>query len=614
MRILLLTQWFDPEPTFKGLLFAKELQRRGHSVRVLTGFPNYPGGTVYPGYRVRPFQRETIEGIEVLRVALYPSHDSSSFHRVLNYVSFAVTSSLAALGIRRPDVVYVYHPPATIGVPALVLKRLRGVPLVYDVQDLWPETLAATGMLDNQLALSVVGRWMRTLYRASAKVVALSPGFRDAIVARGVPSDKVIVIRNWADEVQIRPVRPSQERANELGFDGRFTVVFAGTMGRAQGLETVLDAAELLLPVPEVQFLLVGGGILSADLRAEAMRRRLTNVSFGDRRPLNEIGELLALADALLVHLKDDPLFSITIPSKTQAYLLAGRPLLMGVRGDAADLVEQAGAGIPFEPEDGEQLAAAVERLRAMSPADRKRMALSGVEYYRAELSLERGVGAFERAFEDAVLSKPRFSAVKRALEVVLSGFTGVALAVPMLIVAWAVRSRLGSPALFRQTRPGRDGKPFDMVKFRTMTDARDESGALLPDRERLTPFGAALRRSSLDELPTLWNVVRGEMSLVGPRPLLMRYTEFFSREERRRLLVRPGLTGWAQVNGRNSASWDERLAMDVWYVRNRGFRVDVKIVMQTIGRVLTRSGAVADPESVMQNLDDERRGKAEAP
>lgn len=613
MRILLLTQWFDPEPTFKGLLFAKELQRRGHSVRVLTGFPNFPGGSVYPGYRVRPFKREVVEGIDVLRVGLYPSHDDSPVHRIMNYGSFAATASLAALGIRRPEVAYVYHPPATIGVPALVLRRLRGVPLVYDVQDLWPETLAATGMVGNRRVLSLVGRWMSALYRASARVVALSPGFRDAILARGVPSDKVVVIRNWADEARIAPFRPSADRARELGFDGRFTVVFAGTMGRAQGLETVLDAAGSMLEKRDVQFIFVGGGVRASELRAEATRRGLTNVRFLAGRPIDEMGEILASADALLVHLKDDPLFAITIPSKTQAYLLAGRPILMGVRGDAATMLEEAGAGISFDPEDCRQLAAAVERLRAMSSADRDRMAASGEAFYRAELALERGAEAFEKTFEDAVLSAPRYSALKRVLDFVGAGFAVGILAVPMLFIALVVRARLGSPALFRQTRPGRDDKPFNLVKFRTMTDARDGEGNLLPDRERLTPFGAALRRSSLDELPTLWNILRGDMSLVGPRPLLTRYTEFFSPEERRRLLVRPGLTGWAQVNGRNSASWDERLAMDVWYVRNRRLLLDLRILIQTIGRVATRSGAIADPESVMQNFDDERRERGAA-
>lgn len=613
MRILLLTQWFDPEPTFKGLLFAKELQRLGHDVTVLTGFPNYPGGRVYEGYRVKPITKEVVEGIPVTRVALYPSHDGSGLRRALNYVSFAATSSLAALGIRRPDVAYVYHPPATVGSAALVLKRLRGVPFVYDVQDLWPQTLAATGMVGNKRVLGLVGAWMRSIYRSAAFVVTLSQGMRDAIVAEGTPPAKVHVIRNWADEAQLTPVRPSVERAKELGFEGRFSVVFAGTIGKAQGLETVLDAAELLRDVPDVEFVIVGGGIAASGLRVAAQERSLTNVRFLDRRPLSEIGEVLALADALLVHLKDDPLFAFTIPSKTQAYLLAGRPILMGVRGDAAGLVEEAGAGLSFEPENPAQLAAAVVDLKSKTVAEREAMGKAGAEYYAANLSLATGASAFERVLARAALTKPRYGAIKRIADVILAAGAGIVVALPVAVLALVVRLRLGSPVLFRQTRPGIHGQPFEMVKFRTMVDARDKDGRELPDRDRLTPFGAALRRSSLDELPTLWNILRGDMSVVGPRPLLMRYTQFFTEEERLRLLVRPGLTGWAQVNGRNTASWDERLAMDVWYVRHFGAALDVKIIAQTFGRVVKRSGAIADPESIMQNLDDERRDRGAA-
>jgi len=607
MRILILSQWFDPEPTFKGLLFAKELQRRGHDVRVLTGFPNYPGGKVYDGYRVRPATRETIEGIDVLRVALYPSHDDSGLRRGLNYLSFAASASVAALFVKKPDVAYVYHPPATIGLPAVVLKWLRGVPFVYDVQDLWPETLAATGMVHHGVVLRAVARWMRHIYRASSRVVALSEGFKDAIAARGVPGGKVEVIHNWSDEAQLDVRRPEVQRSRNLGFDDRFTVVFAGTLGPAQGLTTLLDAAEQLRGHPDVHVVIVGGGIEAARLEEEIVRRQLPNVTLLPRRPMREIGEILALADALLVHLKDDPLFAITIPSKTQAYLRAGRPVLMGVRGDAAQLVREADAGITFTPGRPDELADAVLTLKAMSPAERNRLAANGAAYYQERLSLDAGTSRFERVFEAAALAKPRTDAAKRALDVALGSVALVVAAPVLAVVAVLVRRNLGRPALFRQTRPGRYAEPFTILKFRTMTDTRDGQGNLLPDRGRLTTFGALLRRTSLDEFPELWNVVRGNMSLVGPRPLLERYTDYYTEEERLRFEVRPGITGWAQVNGRNTVSWDSRLGMDTWYVRNRSFTLDVRILARTVWDALRGSGVVVDPESVMQNLDDER-------
>ncbi len=175
------------------------------------------------------------------------------------------------------------------------------------------------------------------------------------------------------------------------------------------------------------------------------------------------------------------------------------------------------------------------------------------------------------------------------------------------MIIAMLVRMKLGGPVLFTQVRPGRHGRPFKLVKFRTMTDARDASGALRPDRERLPPFGRWLRSSSLDELPEFWNVLRGEMSLVGPRPLLLEYIPLYSAEQARRHDVRPGITGWAQVNGRNAISWDERFTLDVWYVDHHGWVLDVKILFATVALVLQRHGISAPGEVTMSKFTGPR-------
>lgn len=193
---------------------------------------------------------------------------------------------------------------------------------------------------------------------------------------------------------------------------------------------------------------------------------------------------------------------------------------------------------------------------------------------------------------------------MKRLFDIVISSFA-LALLSPLLgVLSFLIRRRLGSPILFRQVRPGKDGKPFEMLKFRTMTDARGADGALLPDADRLTPFGRFLRSTSLDELPELWNVLKGDMSLVGPRPLLMEYLPLYSPEQARRHEVRPGVTGWAQVNGRNALSWEEKFALDIWYVDNRSFRLDLRIIVMTIGKVLKRSGIAADGEATMPRFN----------
>ena len=196
---------------------------------------------------------------------------------------------------------------------------------------------------------------------------------------------------------------------------------------------------------------------------------------------------------------------------------------------------------------------------------------------------------------------------IKRTIDVVVAVTVLVASAPVLGCIALLIRWKMGSPVLFRQQRPGLDERPFLLYKFRTMNDARDSQGELLPDADRLTPLGALLRRSSLDELPQLWNVLRGDMSLVGPRPMRWDYLPYFTDRERRRHQVRPGITGWAQIHGRNEASWDERFANDVWYVENWSLYLDCRILMRTIWQVLCGQGVVVDAHSIMKNFDDER-------
>ncbi|KJK21041.1 sugar transferase [Burkholderiaceae bacterium 16] len=189
---------------------------------------------------------------------------------------------------------------------------------------------------------------------------------------------------------------------------------------------------------------------------------------------------------------------------------------------------------------------------------------------------------------------------MKRLFDIVLAVAALLVLGVPLLFLIWQVRRKLGSPVFFRQTRPGLHGKPFEMVKFRTMTDARGPGGQLLSDAERLTPFGRFLRATSLDELPELWNVLKGDMSLVGPRPLLMDYLPLYTPEQARRHEVRPGITGWAQINGRNALSWEQKFVLDTWYVDHRTFWLDLKILALTVKKVLVRDGISAAGEATM--------------
>lgn len=199
---------------------------------------------------------------------------------------------------------------------------------------------------------------------------------------------------------------------------------------------------------------------------------------------------------------------------------------------------------------------------------------------------------------------------LKRFIDIIASAIALILLSPVMAFVAWKISKKLGSPVLFRQVRPGLNGKPFTMIKFRTMRDAVDKDGNPLPDSERMTPFGNFLRSSSLDELPELWNVLKGDMSLVGPRPLLMDYLPLYNVEQYRRHEVRPGVTGWAQINGRNAISWEDKFKLDVWYVNNRSLWLDIKILFLTVKKVFIRDGISAEGEATMSRFTGSQQNK----
>ncbi|ANU37669.1 glycosyltransferase family 4 protein [Vibrio scophthalmi] len=400
MKILLLTQWFEPEPTFKGLLFAQALRDQGHEVEVLTGFPNYPGGKVYDGYKISLYQKEVIGGITIHRAPLYPSHDSSAVKRIFNYVSFAVGSFLVGLlKTRNIDMIYSYHPPLTTSISALLLGFFKRVPFVIDVQDLWPDTLSATGMVNNQSILSIVGKVCDFVYKRAAKIVVLSPGFKTRIASRGVPSEKIEVIYNWCNEPALTNF---EECEIKLPSNGNLNLVFAGNLGLAQGLPAIVDAAEILMrKAIGVNIIFVGDGVAKNDAITKSEDKRLDNLFFLQRVPMSQIGSLLNSSDMLLVHLNDEELFRITIPSRTQANLAMGKPIVMGVKGDAADLIEESGSGVTCEPNNPESLANAIQEIAVKSSQDREIMGSNAKRFYYEHLSLKNGVKRFISVFEE---------------------------------------------------------------------------------------------------------------------------------------------------------------------------------------------------------------------
>jgi glycosyltransferase involved in cell wall biosynthesis len=399
MRIGILSQWYPPEPAFIPGELARELASRGHQVRVLTAFPSYPEGHVYPGYRQRWNDRTTTGSITVRRVPVYPSHDSSAARRVASYLSFAATSSLAGIRyLRDVDVIYVYHPPPTAYAAAALLQLARRTPTILHVQDMWPESVTASDMAPGGRAGSAVHRaltaTMRRLYRAASGIAVIAPSMAGLVVERGADPGKVRVVLNWTDENMFRPVPVTGAAREAIGYRGRCTVMFAGNLGPFQRVQTAVRAAAEV--GSRMDLVIAGNGPQELEVRRLAQDLRATNVRFLGRLPVQELAGLYAAADYQLLTLRDLPALHGTVPCKLQAALACGSPVVVSAAGDAARLVSSAGAGFTCAPEDWRALSGRFAAAAEVPARQREAMGRRARRLYEDRMSLAVGVDQIE--------------------------------------------------------------------------------------------------------------------------------------------------------------------------------------------------------------------------
>lgn len=403
MRVLLWSQYFWPE-NFRINQLAAALQQHGMQVTVLTGKPNYPEGQVFSGYTACGVQRERYAGAEVVRMPLVPRGNGSPLRLALNYLSFIfsgiVVAPLALRG-RKCDVVFVYAPsPLLQALPAVWMAWLKRVPLLVWVQDLWPESLTATGVVENRWALKGIEALVRYVYRQATSILIPSEAFRESVVRLAGDPQKVRYYPNTAEAASDGTGHVSYSGlVSELKIG--FSVVFAGNIGAAQSMETILQAAERVRSQPDIRFFVVGGGSRELWLAQEVRRRSLGNVVLTGRLPDTDMPVVFAAASALLVTLADAPVLALTIPSKVQAYLAAGRPVIASLNGEGARVVREAGAGLTCPAGDAEALAAAVLRLRGMTPEERLRLGENGRRYFDAHFESARRVRELIEHFQD---------------------------------------------------------------------------------------------------------------------------------------------------------------------------------------------------------------------
>ena len=397
-------------PAARAVELARHWVRLGHDVTVLTGFPNHPTGFVPVEWRPRlrnRVYRETVEGIKVVRTWLLPYPNRKAYERMLNYSSFCVSAALRGLGVERPDVVIATSPQLLVGPAGWWIARWKKVPFVFEVRDLWPESLVAVGVGQENSALhralaSVAG----FMYWNSAKIVVVTPAFKEHLIRYWkVPAEKIAVVENGVETDLFAPEIAEAGLREQLGITGRFVACYVGTMGLAHGLDTLIEAAgQLQRTRPEALFLLVGEGADKERIRGLAASRGLQNLLFVDQQPRERIPAFINASDVCLVLLKKTELFKTVIPTKMLEFLSCAKPVILGVDGQARQLVEEARGGIVIEPENADALVQAVERLAA-SPREREEMGRNGRAYIAGKYSRSSTAETYLKILCDVIRS-----------------------------------------------------------------------------------------------------------------------------------------------------------------------------------------------------------------
>ncbi|VVE49728.1 glycosyltransferase [Pandoraea aquatica] len=406
MKILIVSQYFWPE-NFRINDLTAALVERGHQVTVLTGYPNYPDGKIFDEFRANPGGFSQYEGAEVIRVPLLP-RGNGALRLMLNYASFVVTGMFIApfkLRGRKFDRIFVYETsPITVGLPSSVLRRIKRAPVAFWVLDLWPETLRAVGVIKSERVLGWVGKLVTFIYNRCDVILAQSRSFIPAIRRHAGESARVELLPSWAeslfDDAENVSVAPEL-----VPFDGKFKIVFAGNIGEAQDFPAILDAAYALRERTDIQWIIVGDGRNAAWVASEIKTRGLgSTVSMLGRFPLDRMPSFYAGADALLVTLRADEIFAMTIPGKVQSYLAAGKPILGMLDGEGALVIEEAKAGYACGAGNGEALASLACRLADGGATQRDDMGERGRAYYRANFHRDTVIQRLEDMLADLTL------------------------------------------------------------------------------------------------------------------------------------------------------------------------------------------------------------------
>jgi glycosyltransferase involved in cell wall biosynthesis len=383
VKILIISQYFWPE-NFKINDLALGLKERGNEVTILTGKPNYPDGKFYPGYNFINRKVEYYQGIKVIRSPLIRRGNCSGVRLFINYISFAIFASFAAVFrlSKTADAIFVYEPsPITVGIPALVYKYFSRAPIYFWIQDLWPESLIAAGDFKSKLILKLTDRLVRLIYRKSEVIFISSKSFKHSITEKGVDSEKIYYLPNWAEDIYNEPVGRDKDIAGLLPSKG-FKIMFAGNIGESQDFESIVNAAEKTSGYDDIHWIIVGDGRKKSWIEQEIRLKKMNNIHLIGRHPMRMMPSFFREADVMLVSLKDEPIFSLTVPAKIQTYLACGKPILAMINGEGADVIRESKSGYAVNAGDFNALADRVIEMYNMPKTNLDIMAKASKEFY----------------------------------------------------------------------------------------------------------------------------------------------------------------------------------------------------------------------------------------
>lgn len=400
MKILLVTQYFYPE-NFKGNDIAFEMQKKGHEVTVLTGIPNYPKGEFFNGYGYFKRRRETVNGVKVIRTFLIPRGNSTAIPLMVNYFTWFIFASFYAVYLalsKKFDKIIVQQlSPVMMGLPAVVVKKIQKIPVYFWVLDLWPESLESAGGIKNKKILGFFESMVKFLYRNSDKILISSKGFKQSILKKGNFEDKIIYFPNWAE----KSINESKQNVeiNLPKFPSGFNILFAGNVGVAQDLVNAIKAMEIVLKQnKKINFLILGDGRDRKRLEKLVLVKNIEkNIHFFGKYPIETMSYFFSKADCMFVSLKNEPIFSLSLPAKVQAYMSVGKPIISMMNGEGYNIINEADCGFAVHAEDYKDLADKILEIEKLPVIERQRLGENGKSFYQENFVLENCISNLEK-------------------------------------------------------------------------------------------------------------------------------------------------------------------------------------------------------------------------